>query len=466
MPFASPRVIIEYADPDKGDEKWDRVNSLVAELVKNDLLSFEFNDHERKIDECKLTIRNTDGALFDNPVFVRGQKFVVAWGWPGRLSPPRRMVVRKVTGGDPLLVILHDTTALLDRKKAGRKKFDAPDSEFVREVAEEYGYSGALLHLEETPDRHDIVQPQTMTDARFLGALARRNGFIFYIDDTGLHWHSRRWDEPPARTWFYKTDPGQGSIIGEPEFEADLSQGVSSVRVLAIDPLTKEAVDETVGPSDAEDTSLGDEIEDGDPRSGEPGKRAGRVMREDVRHLGFKTRAEALAEARARYRETAQNRYKLKLSIIGDAQFGAKQLFELWGRSATVDGLWYAKEVTHKIEPGTFTTDIEARKDALREVNATKKAEALTRGNKTANQTAPATLRAKQRGLQMQALRRASTLRIGPDGEPRPTWFYVDDGSQLVSAATTMTPAELAALSARSRLRIAQESGSGRLPDA
>jgi len=459
MPFAGPRIIYQLIDYDAGDDSWMETWWRAVDYMNERLISFKFSDHESKKDQAVLAFHNPDFKLLDVPAFTRGQKYLISWGWPGRMGPPRRMIVVKVTGGNPLVVKMHDTVMLMDKKKEHRFNDKMTDSEFARMVAEAHGYKGPTVHIEETLVRHEITQPHSRTDARQLASLARRNGFIFYIDSTGLHWHSRSWKNEPVRTYFYRTDAGQGSIIDEPKFEANLSRGVSTIRVLGRDPLTKEQIDITVGPDTTDMISLGAEREDGEGA----GLRADRVTREDVRPLGFVTRAEAEAEAHAIYRETAQNRYKLEMNVIGDGSIGGKQLIELYGVSDTVDGLWYLKEVEHTIVPGKYTCKFKGRKDTLREVKATKKAERTERRNKNANKNKAIDAASSQALDQLKRIRKRATMRYGPDGEPQIVWYYINDENEQV--VEVLTPPEMRALGLRAREAIARESSTTQLPD-
>jgi phage protein D len=466
MPFAGPRIVYQLIDYDAGDELWAETplgkNLFDSfDAINERLISFVFSDHERQKDRLVLAFHNPDYVLLDSPLFVRGQKYAVTWGWPARMAPTRRMVVTKVTGGNPLVVTMLDTTTLLDRNKVHRFMEDVTDSEFVREVARVHGYQGPTVHVEETTLRHDVTQPQWRTDAKQLAWLARRNGFIFYVDAGGLHWHSRNWKNEPVRTYFYRTDPGQGAILSEPQIEANLTRGVSTVRVLARDPITKESIDVSVGPDTSDLISLGGEREDAP--NGDAGLRAERVTREDVRSLGYMTRAAAEAEAQARYRETAQKKYKLTMEIIGDAQLGAKNLIELYGVSATTDGLWYIKEVEHRIEGGQYTAQVRATKDTQREVKATRKAQRAARKNPNANANKAADEAAIAAYEQLKQIRQTATMRYGPDGEPQVVWYYVDDENEQVTNA--LTPAELRDLELRAQEAIAREATATQLPD-
>lgn len=463
MPYDAPKILLELIDFDKGDDEWEESWEEYRQTLYSRMEQFEFIDHDVKRDRCKIGFRNDDYILMDNPVFTKGQKFLVSWGWPGAMAPPRRMVVTKVTGGVSLTVTLLDTSILLDRQKRGRYYAQTTDSEFVRDVAKEHGYEGATAHIEETSVRHDITQPQWRTDARQIAQMARKNGFVFYIDATGLHWHRRQNHGEAVRTFYYRTDRLQGTIIDQPEIEGNLTRGVSSVRVLARDPRSKIDIDFTVSASNTEDMSLGRELEDGDPQAANPGKRAKRITRSDVRVHGYMTREEAEAIAHARYRDSAQQRYKLSFSIIGDAQLGGKNLIEIYGLSDTIDGLYYVKSIKHNIAAGSFTSLLQCRKDAQREVKATKKIERLAKANPRVDLDVVSEAMA---GIEEQGkLKRRATLRYSKNGEPQVAWYYVDSEDQQVSPAATMTVDELLALSEREKESIARESGQTQLPD-
>lgn len=470
MPFGGPRIIMQIIDADageKGDQSaqtWVGFGDLGPLPVEDRLIGLSFSDHEKKKDELVLSFANDDLALFDTPAFVKGQKYLVSFGWPGRLSVPRRFIVVKVEGGNPLVVKMHDTSILLDRRKRHRFERGMTDSEFVRKIAEDHGYKGPTAIVQDTVIRRDVTQPQWRTDAQQCAWLAQRNGFLFFVDAAGFHWHERAWNDEPIRTFVYRADPNQGTILEPPKIEANLSQGVTTVRVLARDPRTKEDIDITVGAHDADFVSLGEEREDGDADDS-VGLRADRMTREDVRHLGYMTRAEALAEANARYRMTAQGKYKMSLKIIGDAQIGAKSLIEVVGIADTLDGLWYVKEAKHSIpNTRTFTTTLECTKDSLREVKARKKAE---RARKVNANKGPDDSRARRVAAYINqnnnTLRKSATLRYGPNGEPVVAWFYVEQGELTTGQ---LTPAELRALDARAKQAIASRAASATLPDA
>lgn len=426
MPLAGAKVIIELIQPDDGDVEAQANAALISALVEDRLESFKFTDKDTGKDSAELVFRNDDYLMLDMPVFTKGMKLLMTWGWDGQMAMPRRMIVMKVRGGDMITVTCHCTLALLDKKKRARNEVFITDSEFVRIVAKDHGYTGVLADIEETSEMRDsITQKRRSTDARMLHQLARRNGFVFYMDASGLHWHRRRTDLDPVKTYWYRTDPGRGDILAPPRIEANLSRAVAQVKVLARDPIRKGApIEVTADDSNAGDTALGNENEFGDPNE-TMSQREERITRIDERSAGLASEAEAQAEAAARYRNTAKGRYKMGLDVIGDARVGAKEVVDVWNVSDLFDGLYYIKECVHTVDNGGFRQELSLIKDSLREVKAGKKSQRKGKRNKNISdkdkkyevlQNADYELTAKME------------FELGPNGEAIPRWRYYEKG--------------------------------------
>ena len=69
--------------------------------------------------------------------------------------------------------------------------------------------------------------------------MAKRIGYEFWIDMSGLHWHRRYLEGDPVREFLYRTDPGVGSIIGQPQLVTNIKENVSTLVLLARDPKTR-----------------------------------------------------------------------------------------------------------------------------------------------------------------------------------------------------------------------------------
>lgn len=418
MPYSTAQVIIQLADGDAGDEEYFGPAFDVWKAINDRMISFEFSDHEKKKDELTISLRNDDYLLLENPIFTKGQKLEMTWGWPGEMKPPRRMIVTKVKGGNPIKIICLDVSQLMDKDKNSKDWENATDSEIVIEIARKHGYGGQYLHVQETKIRHDVSQHYT-TDARFIARLARKNGFEFYIDASGLHWHIRNVNQMPVKTYIYRVDDKRGTILDEPEIDANLSKGVSRIKVVARDPITKQLWEKFGGPDDTDQETLGLEDEMGNPDDDDQGLRANRLTRVDVRPAGLLTEQEAQNEADARYREVIKGKYKLGLNVIGDGKVGAKSLVDVYGIAPSWDGMFYVKECIDTVEGGKFTQKLKLEKSLLRAVPSTKK-------RKKGKKEAPLSEATNDSPDDVVELFRRRVLTSGPDGEPAIAIYFTD----------------------------------------
>lgn len=460
MQLGTAQILVELIDNDDGDLGFiSEQGAQLWEYLQERLISFKYFDRVKGKDRAEMTFRNEDYEMLDNPVFAKGQKLLMSWGWIGHMTTPRRVVVQKIKGRSEVVVTCHCMLSLLDKEKVSRFLDNATDSEFVRWVAEEYGYTGNFLHIDETKVRRDISQNYT-TDARFLNRLARRNRFDFYIDSTGLHWHKRKTKATPTKTFIYKTDPVAGGIIEPPQFDVNLTKAIAKVKVVARDPRTKREVVAYGGPNDTEIDSLGFEEEMGDPDDTNQGRRAGRMARVDVRSGGLMTQEEAQAEADARYLETAKKKYKMTMTIDGDPLLGAKHLIDLWGTADIMDGFYFLTEVVHTVEAGTFTQELKGKKDAVNKVPTRKKIARKKRTN-TAIRLEDTTIY----GDTQPALNRVLTVRPNANGDFVPAWTFAEgEGRNTVFA--DLGPEELDQLSDATLARLSQLGAQTAQPDA
>jgi len=358
MPFADVRLFVKLIHADEGEK--------LLGFLQDRLLSFTFDDSDNKVDQAEFRLRNTDFKLFDEPAFVKGQRLRIRWGYPGDMSAPRDVIIQKISGSDPITIKGRSPVVLLDRKRRQRLWKNTTHSDIAVQIAGEYGYEGELLSVEETDQIYGEVQ-QRISDMRFLAKLAKRNGFVFYIDHLGFHWHKRPFELTPSHIYIYSTDPGQGDILSLPKVTANLTKGVTRVRSLARDPVTKEWVEAYGSSKDTEFVSLGKEEEDGDPDNYE-GERQQRVTRQVDRPIFLMPTAEAKLRADARWRLTAEGRYKVEFNALGRPQIGAKQVVEVLNISDTWSGNYYLNNVRTQIQPGSFIQTIKGTKNALDKV--------------------------------------------------------------------------------------------------
>lgn len=320
---------------------------------------FEYTDRERAADKLTLTVDNENLSNFDDPVWKKGQLLDVSWGYSGNAAPTRRVVVQSVVGARTLQVEALGQELLFASERRARTFEDATRSEVVREIAREGGWSEDLLDVQETTIRYGSIVQARRTDAEFIRRLAILEGFEWYVDFDGFHWHERRLGQRPAKVYVWHSDPGRGEVI-DFEVENDVTARPGRVRVRGRDPMTGEDFEVEASndaPSEATRDVLAPIVEVGDPErfagrlldeSTEP---EARVAQTDVRATTSADAPTAQREATARFRRAQQAAVKMRLTLVGDPGLLAKSVVECRNFGARLSLRYYVREVVHLIDP-------------------------------------------------------------------------------------------------------------------
>ncbi len=336
-----------------------------SEVLADRVLGFTFEDHDRKADKASFRLRNDDLQLFRLGADVLGGTLLeVSWGYPGAMAPPRRLVVKKISGGFTLNVEAQALSVQLARNPKTRAWQGVTRSEVVLEVAAEHGYEGAFAEVHETDEPLDVNQVGE-TDAHLLARLAREEGFEFYVDEGVLHWHERQLGQAP--THLLRWEGGDAGEILSFDITSDLVRRVGRVKVKGRDSLAKADVEAVAdADSDADRATVGKvkEVPPFEERvSAETGAITRRLATTVERGTAATTKAAADREARARFRRADRATVKLTLRCVGDATLRAKAMVEVRGLTEMFDGLYYVERAVHAVGSG-FTTELSLISDA------------------------------------------------------------------------------------------------------
>lgn len=315
-------------------------------VASDEIETFEYVDSDRQADKVKLGVDNSTLANFDDPAWRKGAKIDVQWGYTGNMAPTRRAVIVSVKGFLTLTIEARAESVLMNRITRSRVFDNMTRSEVVRQIAEENGWSGDAVDIDDTAERLEHITQARLTDAQMIRRLSAREGMEFFVDVDGFHWHARRLAQRPIRTFRYFTDR-RGEIIGEPSVDNDVTARPGRVRVCGRDPLTREDIDATAdNESDADRPGLGFILDLIDFESGGTTEMLN-VAQEDTRPTSAPTQGTAESEARARFRRAQQNAIKMKLPIVGDPGLLAKTVIQIEGMGRRLSVRYYIEEVRH-----------------------------------------------------------------------------------------------------------------------
>jgi len=333
------------------------------------LISFKYTDTERGADTCSLVVSNRDLAFLDDPIFKKGNRFVVSWGYPGRMAVPREVVITKVKGSVSLKVEAKALSELMNKNRKARTFENKTRAEAVREIAGEYGWGESARFIQDTGVRLPHIHQAAMTDAQFVMRLARLEGFQFYVDSQGFHFHERDFAAAPTRIFHYYTDPNMGEVESF-DIENDITAKPGRVRRRGRDPLTKEDVEGDSAATAPQRTVLapvqevyGTESEEllqsvprpppGEPEIViDPETRGITIQESEVESEDVGPTSDAVTasrEAEGLARRAQQVAIKLKLNVIGDPMVLAKTVCECRGFGRRLSVRYYVRTVEHNV---------------------------------------------------------------------------------------------------------------------
>jgi len=334
-----------------------RLEELHAKIT-----DFRFDDEERRADKLVFTLDNYNLELFDDPAFKKGMLLDVSWGYPSNMAPSRVCVVRRITGASALKIEALGESILLHRTGKTRSFENVRRSDVVRQIADEAGYGAEVRDIEETPVIYPVISQAGLTDAQLLLRLARREGFEFYVDHSGFHWHRRRTGMAPVRVLHYFTDPGRGDVITF-DIENDITARPGRVRRQGRDPLEGTDIDETADDSsDDERTTLAPIriIVDPETRDSRTEVLSGS---EEVATTSAPDATTARREAVGRFRRVQQTAIKMKMTIVGDPSMLAKTIVEVRGMGQRLSVKYYVKKCSHVVAASGYTCELELVSD-------------------------------------------------------------------------------------------------------
>jgi phage protein D len=333
------------------------------------ILSLSYEDDESKADKLVLSVDNFDLSNFDAPIWKTGNHVEVSWGYPGNMSPIRQMKIQSVKGSIMLAVECLDEQVVMSKVQKTRAFERMSRSQVARQIAGEYGYGEALIHVDDTEEILEQVTQARMTDATLLRDMAKREGFEFYVDFDGFHWHPRRLGQAPHRKFTYYTQKGRGNLLSwnldNDIFSAGKTGGVT---VKATDPLKKTKTEHTAK-NDTEKKRMTLAPNAGLFVSVNRGKinlldseREAKASGHAIIPSTEKTDASAKRQAAGTFAKATMQAAELTLEVRGDPQMLAKRTIEVQGIGKTISGLYYVKSCKHTIGDG-YKCSIKCKRD-------------------------------------------------------------------------------------------------------
>lgn len=175
-----------------------RVEGQKLHDLSQRIVSFDFTDNERKLDEMELVLRNDDFVLQDDLRFARGSRVSVRWGYPGGdVSDKRRMVITEINhsvGQNDLPVLTvraFDLRRQMHRNCAPQDHGAVSSSVIAKKIARKYNLGTKYITESNDGRKQNRMQAANVTDIAFLTAIADKLHWDCYIEAGELHFHPK-----------------------------------------------------------------------------------------------------------------------------------------------------------------------------------------------------------------------------------------------------------------------------------
>ena len=233
-------------------------------------------------------------------------------------------------------------------------------ADVARAIAQEHGYEGSFVDIDDTEEVFDVINQTAETDARFLRRLASREEFEFSLTRAAaLPRAATAHRAEHVFTWY--ADQGRGDVISI-NVESDLMRRAGRVTARGRDPMERRTVEASASNENAERATLSETIEVVDPETGDTEIQQ-RNATANVRPTSATTERRVRREAAARHRRAERATIKLSMQVVGDPTLQAGTVVEVRGISSLLSGRYYADEVKHTISSSGYTCDLKLTKD-------------------------------------------------------------------------------------------------------
>ncbi len=300
----------------------------------------------------------------DSKVFTAGAKIVIKLGYVDDVATAFEGEITAVgaTFPDddvPTLVVEAQTAHHRLRADVKTRTFkDVTDSDAASTILRD---SGVAFEVESTSTTHAYLIQYNETDLAFLAERARRLRFLLVYEDGKLNFRSPKEGESAARTlvWGNPTRADAARSVPLRRFVPTVEplRPVTEVVVRALDPLTREAIVQSVTSGSA---TTGGARAGGTAHNSAFGSRVERLVDVPVASAD-----EARAIAQALYDRRAVGYVAATGVVEGNSALRAGHVVKVAG-VGIYEGNYWLSRVTHRLSERGYETSFAARSDSTR----------------------------------------------------------------------------------------------------
>jgi hypothetical protein len=257
-----------------------------------------------------------------------------------------------------IVVTGEDISLQLDFEEKRETYPNQSDSDIVRTILgryARYGLRPAVTATSVRPQQNQIIPTQQGTDLSYVQELARRNGFVFYVEPTRVpgvttaHWGRQDFQTTPQPALSINMDAETNVESLNFTFDA-LAPAAPQVKIL--EPTTRTTIPIPV-PSGLRP-----------PLARRPADSLRRTVPRDTANLDASHAAVEAAATATASADAVTGSGRLDAVRYGHV-LRARQLVGVRGIGNSYDGAYYVKQVTHSIKPGEYKQSFTLSREGL-----------------------------------------------------------------------------------------------------
>jgi hypothetical protein len=258
-------------------------------------------------------------------------------------------------GESTLWVTGDDVSVLMSLEDRNETFPNQSDADIVRKIVTNHQLEPDVTDTSDTPSEDERVPTQQGPDLAFVQELAQKHGFVFYVEPTAIPGVSTAYWGPPRRTG--PAQPPLTMSMGPDSTAEDIRFGFDAVGPIApavsiLDPLSKQTIPIPL-PTDLL-PSL----------TARPAAALRTVTARDAANLDPIQAALRALSASSDAADAVKATGQLDAVRYGRA-LRARRLVGVRGVGTSHDGDYYVRDVTHRIQPGTYTQSFTLTREGL-----------------------------------------------------------------------------------------------------
>lgn len=349
--------------------------------ITHEITSFIFEDNEEEMDIMEVTVTDRYLQFVDDPLFQEGNEIIARFGYVDNLSPKKVAVIKEIdydfpeTGEPTIRIKAYDKGYKLTGRQIQRVWQKPAPGILYSEIAEQTAKEHGLVPIvEQTVGRHLRVAQGNLSDASFLKGLASKSrsidgnaGYVFFIQDNELHFHTRKLGSRPGMVLEYFTDKEGVLRSFQPCTQSHYVKGSGTeTKSIGVDPRKKRDVEHKSNDGNITDrTVLGKKtylVEDR-YRKQESGKIITSYEHSETRYEQSKF-DKSDSHTESRFKDAELKQVEATAVTIGIPNLYAKQNIEIRGVGRKFSGIYWCSSVRHTFQDG-YSCELKLRRNAL-----------------------------------------------------------------------------------------------------